>query len=86
MEDNYSICPNCGERALSKIKVAYTVFKGRKHPDGACNHCGNFTWKRPATFIPEIKFRTPENKDKRDRPRGWWLQYERPNRVFVKKG
>jgi len=47
-----SLCPNCRQGKLQKPKVLYSVFDGRRQPDGVCENCGAFHWERLDLTIP----------------------------------
>ena len=60
------ICPKCGEGILKKPKVFYSVFDGRKQPDGVCERCGAFHWEHPDTTISFSTLKATEQKKERE--------------------
>ena len=56
-------CPNCGERTVEKPERSYSVFEERRHPDGVCENCGAFYWKRPDMNIPFPVLKPAERKE-----------------------
>lgn len=46
-----SFCPSCCQNRLQRVKKFYSIFRGRKHPDGVCGNCGAFYWERPDPSI-----------------------------------